>query len=77
MKTCIINAEVSSIMRELAGRSLTGTYLYLVCVKPGISTTSASKRLRCDNNEGIYIPAYNVMHQSFVTTAYDISSVFL
>ena len=36
--------EVSSIMRELAGRSLTGTYLYSLCVKPGISTTSASKR---------------------------------
>ena len=40
----IIKTEVSSIMRELAGRSLTGTYLYLLCVKPGISTTSASKR---------------------------------
>ena len=36
------NPEVSSIMRELAGRSLTGTYLYSLCVKPGISITSAS-----------------------------------
>ena len=36
--------EMSSIMRELAGRSLTGTHLYSLCVKPGISTTSASKR---------------------------------
>ena len=36
--------EVSSIMRELAGRSLTGTYLYSLCVKPDINTTSASKR---------------------------------
>ena len=33
--------EVSSIMRELARRSLTGTYLYLLCVKPDTSTTSA------------------------------------
>ena len=40
-------SEVSSIMRELAGRSLTGTYLYSLCVKPGISTTSASKRSHC------------------------------
>ena len=40
-------AEVSSIMRELARRSLTGTYLYSLCVKPGISTTSASKRSHC------------------------------
>ena len=31
-------------MRELAGRSLTGTYLYSLCVKPDISTMSASKR---------------------------------
>ena len=38
------SSEVSSIMRELAGRSLTGTYLYSLCVKPDISTTSASKR---------------------------------
>ena len=29
-------------MRELVGHSLTGTYLYLLCVKPDISTTSAS-----------------------------------
>ena len=36
--------EVSSIMRVLAERSLTGTYLYSLCVKPDISTTSASKR---------------------------------
>ena len=39
--------EVSSIMRELAGRSLTGTYLYSLCVKPDTSTTSASKRSHC------------------------------
>ena len=39
--------EVSSIMQELAGRSLTGTYLYLLCVKPDTSTTSASKRSDC------------------------------
>ena len=36
--------EVSSIMRVLTERSLTGTYLYSLCVKPDISTTSASKR---------------------------------
>ena len=42
-----IQPEVSSIMLKLAGRSLTGTYLYSLCVKPGISTTSASKRLHC------------------------------
>ena len=29
-----MKSEVSSIMRELAGRSLTGTYLYSLCVKP-------------------------------------------
>ena len=46
-RTVELTSEVSSIMRELAGRSLTGTYLYLVCVKPGISTTSASKRSHC------------------------------
>ena len=34
-------------MRELAGRSLTGTYLYSLCVKPDTSTTSASKRSHC------------------------------
>ena len=37
--------EVSSTMRELAGRSLTGTYLYSYSVKPGISTTSACARI--------------------------------
>ena len=42
-----LDPEVSSIMRELDGRSLIGTYLYSLCVKPDISTTSTSKRSHC------------------------------
>ena len=33
---CDSTALPSSIMRELVGHSLTGIYLYLLCVKPDI-----------------------------------------
>ena len=33
-------SEASSTMRELAERSLIGTYLYSLCVKPDTSTLS-------------------------------------
>ena len=36
-----LTSEASSTMRELVGVHCSGTYLYLYCVKPGISTMSA------------------------------------
>ena len=46
--------EVSSIMRELAGRSLTGTYLYSLCVKPDTSTTGWERKVHVTHSVDLY-----------------------